>query len=403
MSEASAILGAVDPLSVTLDDLKDPELLRALLAAAESDHVERKRELDRDKLAKTISGFANADGGWLLLGVEDDGTIGDGYSGKGRAHVRDWLRDRLDTRLDPMPTFAAETFAVDGQTIAVVFVPRSTRAPHFMDKTGEVYERRNGQTRRASSARVRELYGRGGEAARQALTRLDDSAAAPLIAARLDAPRTTKSMHAQHLAVIVRLALEEPPATYRQFVDDPAALERTEAFVEQVVPTLNDRGGGIVHWKDRPYVRRSLTGHDAFATWEGIHLGEVAVAFDEAGVAGYRVAGNKRDPSFTLIEGDMRGRWLVPGLSFLVRSLHGARVLGLAHVRLDLYGTRGCWVSPEGQASSYLPDELNNTLEINLTVDLAATTGEELAAKLWSQVARAAGIIDRPAQMTVPA
>jgi len=44
-------------------DLKDPEMLRDLLASSESHVVERKRAADVATLAKVVSAFANTNGG----------------------------------------------------------------------------------------------------------------------------------------------------------------------------------------------------------------------------------------------------------------------------------------------------------------------------------------------------
>src|SRR4051794_15760316 len=97
-------------------DLSDARALRELVAAPESESVERKRSADAMTLAKVVSAFANTSGGWLLLGVDDDGTL-PGWRPKGTAHPRDWLRDVLENILDPLPNFEAELFEIDGMTI----------------------------------------------------------------------------------------------------------------------------------------------------------------------------------------------------------------------------------------------------------------------------------------------
>lgn len=104
-----------------------------------------------------------------------------GLAGSRRvAHARDWLRDKLDGRLDPEPAFTAELFTLDGVQVGVVHVPRSAQAPHYVEATGEVWERRNGQTRRASAQRVQQMLNRdSGEARAKALARLEQRDACP--------------------------------------------------------------------------------------------------------------------------------------------------------------------------------------------------------------------------------
>lgn len=67
-------------------ELDDPATPRELVLASEGDIVERKRTADADALANAIFEFANTRGGWLLLGVDDDGALA-GWRPKGEAHA----------------------------------------------------------------------------------------------------------------------------------------------------------------------------------------------------------------------------------------------------------------------------------------------------------------------------
>jgi len=47
-----------------------------MISQGASSHVEFKRELpDDDELARTLCAFANTRGGWLIVGVDDDGSL----------------------------------------------------------------------------------------------------------------------------------------------------------------------------------------------------------------------------------------------------------------------------------------------------------------------------------------
>lgn len=377
---------AVHPLRLTLRDLDDVAVLRVLVAEPENELVERKRRATAGTLSKVISALANSDGGWFLLGIDDNGSVF-GADLPERTHLRDWLRDVLDSRVDPMPPFEADRFVVDGAEIGVVRVPRSTQTPHFITDTDAVYERRNGQTVRANSDRVRQLYRRGGAARETAIARLKDGSAAPAATYGLGLPAESKGLHPQHLAVIARFSLEEPPPSFAAWVDAPASMQASESFVRRAVDALNDRGAGFLPWKDQPQVERRLAGHVARAAWDGVHLKEVAVAFDEAGVAGYRVAGSKAGDIFTFYEEQLLDRWLRPGLAYLVEALRDAGVLGPAELRLDLQGVRGC-----GLAGGFVPPECGNHAAVAIDTDLSRDDGDAVADRLWSRLERLAGV-----------
>jgi hypothetical protein len=230
---------------LNLTELSEPAILRELVSMPEGDMVERKRSADHNTLAKAVSGFANASGGWLLLGIDDDGGLV-GWQPSGRAHIRDWLRDVLDNYLDPLPHFEAKVFVLDKAEVGVVRVPRSAAAPHFMKLTGEVFERRNGQTRRASPARARQLLLRGdGGGHDAARTRLDDRQVALDFAMALDAPRESRAMHALALASIVRISLIEPSDVLTAWVHDTEAMRASETHQDRrqtpAPRTLEDR------------------------------------------------------------------------------------------------------------------------------------------------------------------
>lgn len=383
---------------LALTDLSDPATLREFIREPEGDRLERKREADTPTLVKAISGLANAAGGWLLLGVNDDGSL-HGWQPKGRAQARDWLRDKLEGRLDPEPAFAAELFELDGVSVGVVHVPRSAQAPHYVEATGEVWERRNGQTRRASAQRVRQMLERGsGEPRAKALARLDSRDACPDAAEILDAPRQTTAMHQRALASIIRVSVLETLEPLSDWVHRDEALEQTDTFLASAAEALNDRG---LDWFDPPHVRRAHTtagGHVGSAMWDGRILREVAVAFEGAGLAGVRFGGQRPDDSgiYYLISLDTRDRWLQTALEFLLGSLERAGAYGPSVMRWDLYGIHSAAVMTVREdhvvlAQGIIPDHYNNILSIDVDVDVGATGAQEAAAELWRRLERLAG------------
>jgi hypothetical protein len=376
-------------------DLKDPEVLRGLLSSPESDVVERKRAADIATLAKVVSAFANANGGWLLLGVDDDGALA-GWHPNGRAHPRDWLRDVLDNALDPVPHFEAELFDVDGTTIGIVRVPRSTAAPHFIDATGEVFERRNGQTKRAISSQVRQMTLRGSDGTDVARGRLDDRKIAPDLTIALDAPRKSTSMHARALASIVRVSLLETSDGFRDWVHSAEARARSHTFIWSAARAMNDRD-----WCAPPRpapARTTAGGHTAAAEWDGRMLREINVAWDRVGLGGVRLAGERPDDSgiFYLLSNEVRDRWLVTGLEYLFDALDEAGAFGPAVLRWNLHGIRGADVTTVRDrnvvaAQGVIPAHYDNMVELDTQVDIGVIGASGAADQLWRLLERLSG------------
>jgi hypothetical protein len=382
-------------LSTRLSDLEDPKVLQALLASPESDFVERKRTADNSTLGKVVSAFANTNGGWLLLGVNDDGSLA-GWRPQGRAHMRDWLRDVLDNVLDPLPYFEADVFEPHGAWIGVVRVPRSTASPHFIKTTGEVYERRNGQTRRASTSRVREMMRRGGEGRDDALTRLDDRTAALDVAVALDAPRESTAMHAQAIASIVRVSLVETSDSFRDWVHSREALDGSHEFVRSTARALNDHD-----WCTPPRpapARTTVGGHVAGAEWDGRILNKVAIGWDRVGIGGVQLAGERPDDSgiFSMLSHQVRDQWLVTALEYLFSCLNESSAFGLAVLRWNLYGTHGADVTTVRDrntvaAQGFIPPHYDNMVSIDMDVDVGAASAPDVANDLWQQLERLSG------------
>ncbi|MDZ4724438.1 MAG: putative DNA binding domain-containing protein [candidate division Zixibacteria bacterium] len=137
-----------------------------LIANGEGQHLEFKATLEADtttglslpslpaQVLKTICAFANADGGTLLIGVADAGTIvglEKDFKLCGRNQNKDGfqlkLRNLINSRLDPSPAAQLDIVLQDlpEGTVCEVTVRRSEEIIHF-DK--EVYIREGNQTRK---------------------------------------------------------------------------------------------------------------------------------------------------------------------------------------------------------------------------------------------------------------
>jgi len=83
------------------------------------------RRVVRDKIADVVAAFANADGGTLILGVEDDGTpSGHNYP----AEAIDGFVDVPTSRLRPAVRCRTQRITLDGHELVVLEVPMSPEA-----------------------------------------------------------------------------------------------------------------------------------------------------------------------------------------------------------------------------------------------------------------------------------
>ena len=161
MSELEESLPTIPPV--------DDELVERLLSFAESSSFETKRVGDNRKKLETIVAFANTEGGFLILGIEDDGKK------KGRDRVYgiqenpesvDELRRLLHQRITPPmaePLVASPAFIEIGCTlwtgkvgaIVVVKVEKSTQVHSVVD--GGTYIRLEKSNRQISASEITNL------------------------------------------------------------------------------------------------------------------------------------------------------------------------------------------------------------------------------------------------------
>lgn len=119
----------------------DQATLEDLVRHGEDLLVERKQDIPKDsRFGAAVGSLANTLGGWILLGVADDGSV-TGFSIDRRLDLQSHLGALLQAQVDPLPPFVAEMREVDGQSIAVIRVFPSADSPHIVRGTGAVYVR----------------------------------------------------------------------------------------------------------------------------------------------------------------------------------------------------------------------------------------------------------------------
>jgi len=129
------------------------------LSRGEGPQVEFKRQLpeNHDKILKTVAAFANAEGGVVLIGVNDSDGMVVGLTGN-VAREKDLVTQIIHDKVVPEPDCTIEQCEIDGSHVIAVFVERGAAKPYGLNPAKpEYYVRRGATTFPARQEEVREL------------------------------------------------------------------------------------------------------------------------------------------------------------------------------------------------------------------------------------------------------
>ena len=106
--------------------MDDKQYLLSLIREGEHQQQDFKyRVADACKLAKSVSAFANTNGGRLLIGVRDDGHL----SGVRSEEEIYMMHQAAYKYCKPEPSIAFDTYHAEGHTIVIATVPPSPKRP----------------------------------------------------------------------------------------------------------------------------------------------------------------------------------------------------------------------------------------------------------------------------------
>ena len=106
--------------------MDDKRYLLSLISEGEHQQQDFKYRVDDPcKLAKSVSAFANTDGGRLLIGVRDDGHIA-GVRKEGEIYV---MHQAAYKYCQPEASVRFDTYHAEGHTVVVATVPPSDKKP----------------------------------------------------------------------------------------------------------------------------------------------------------------------------------------------------------------------------------------------------------------------------------
>ena len=136
--------------------------IQQLIKQGEGSQLEFKRDGVRPEgLAKEIVAFANMNGGRILLGVEDDGSV----SGIQKKNLQEWLMDVVVGRyISPYILPGYQEVDANGNRVAVIDVPMGTAKPYEVKRgdRSDVYVRYGNICRLADKTRMARLFETGG-------------------------------------------------------------------------------------------------------------------------------------------------------------------------------------------------------------------------------------------------
>ena len=115
--------------------LTNADYIYRLIAEGEHQQQDFKFEIsDARKIAKSLSAFANTDGGRLLIGVKDNGKI----AGVRSEEEKYMIEAAAQLYCVPEVEYALHTYLVEGRQVLVVDIPESPHKPVYAkDETGK--------------------------------------------------------------------------------------------------------------------------------------------------------------------------------------------------------------------------------------------------------------------------
>jgi len=128
--------------------MKCHELLKILRRGEDSFHQFKENFNSIDQLAAEISAFANSDGGKLITGVSDDGTIV-GLSRDQIERLNQWISNTTSAKIEPQLFVKTEILLCKEQRVLVVHVPGGSNKPYAVNKT-EFWVKTGADKRRAT-------------------------------------------------------------------------------------------------------------------------------------------------------------------------------------------------------------------------------------------------------------
>jgi len=136
------------------------ELLETIENGENSGVEFQRDDIRPEQLAKEIVAFANAQGGRIMLGVEDNGAV----SGLQRSDTQEWVLNTFRDKVHPQIIPFYEELAVDDKQVGVITLAMGISKPYVVrhNSREDVYVRWGNRSELASREQQMRLYETGG-------------------------------------------------------------------------------------------------------------------------------------------------------------------------------------------------------------------------------------------------
>jgi hypothetical protein len=367
---------------MTLADL-DEDGLRALIGHGGDDLVERKRQPpSAPKFGAAVASFANTLGGWVLLGVDDDGTVHGWHVEPPKTDLQSHLANVLRHEVDPLPPFVVDYQEHEGKPIAVMRVFESSDVPHVERGTGAIYVRTAaGKVPVDSHAGVIALAQRGRDAERDARDRLLSSwiVQSELVPPDVDPQHFARESDPGLFTVVVRAApLTVSPALVEWPISASGGPNACYRAVEDLLP--DPRASASI----QPRARGVAVHKKASADFGREELAATAIA-DSLGVVAVQI---QRTAHSYMPMHELRREMMRPAINATCDLLETAEALGRTVIDM--------WFSSRKDVIRAVPAEENpRAMEFHVSSEIAIPTDDEERAALgrrWErEIARELG------------
>ena len=117
--------------------MKKENPIESLIAQGEHQQLDFKFEVsDSKKIARTLSAFANTDGGRLLIGVKDNGNIA-GVRSEEEFYM---IEAASNMYTKPSVPFNATRWDINGKTVLEIYIAPSDKKPHMAPDKDDRYK-----------------------------------------------------------------------------------------------------------------------------------------------------------------------------------------------------------------------------------------------------------------------
>lgn len=125
------------------------QLLKTLTRGEDSRHQFKRDATNADGLAAELAAFANSGGGWLFLGVNDDGSIA-GLDGTAVRRLNQLLSNAASQHVRPPVHPLTENVQTDQGIVIAMEIPDGLAKP-YLDNQGRIWVKQGSDKRHVTS------------------------------------------------------------------------------------------------------------------------------------------------------------------------------------------------------------------------------------------------------------